>query len=436
MKRLLLFLVILSTAVLAPLALAQDTTSGAAAKAFGAQMMGGLGLTMIDGKVYYRVQLIPEVAIYKFGIGLDGDILFNQDGIRKEDWNPRSRWVRVIRYLRWGNKRDRIYARVGALDASTLGHGLLMYRYANQAANDADRKLGMEFDLDFGLLGFESVVSNFGRAEIYGGRGYVRPLRGTGIPIIKNFEIGGSVASDVDPDQNSGTKDNVTLFGFDLGLPLINTNLLYTGLYYDYGKIDELGHGNVVGVGTDIRFPGNMLTLSAKLEQRFLGKRFVAQFFDRFYEVERFQPGLVPIWKTTIVGADTDANNGTYGELAATLAGKLNVLGSYQYTYKVPKSGILHFGATVPKVIPKVELSAAYDHKGIGEFGDMGKQDEYFLFTVEGGYEIYPHIMMYISYLRTYERRTQDKDDAGVPLPPYYKPVEKFSPRLAVKFSF
>jgi hypothetical protein len=414
-------------------ALSQDSAS--VVQAFGAQMMGGLGITTVDGKLYYRVQLVPEIAVYKLGIGLDGDILFNQDGIRKEDWNPSSRWVRVIRYLRWGQKRDRFYIRVGALDAATLGHGFIMYRYANQAANDADRKLGMELDTDFGLLGLETVVSNFGRAEIYGGRGYVRPLRGTGIPIIKGFEMGTTVVGDVDPDQGRDTDDGVTVFGFDLGLPLINTSLLYTGLYYDFGKIDKLGHGNVVGIGTDIRFPGNLFTISAKLEQRFLGKRFVAQYFDRFYEVERFQPGPFPLRKSYLVGLDSTANNGTYGELAATLIGKLDILGSYQYTYQVPKSGILHLGAKLPDLIPKVELVAAYDHKGIGEFGDMGKQDENFLVTVEGGYEVYSHVMLYLTYLRSYELRNYDQDNNPLP-EPVYKPVEKFSPRLAVKFKF
>lgn len=434
MKRSVILATLAAAFLFSATALSQDSTS--AAQAFGAQMMGGLGITTVDGKLYYRVQLIPEISVYKFGVGLDGDILFNQDGIRKEDWNPRSRWVRVIRYLRWGQKRDRFYVRVGALDAATLGHGFLMSRYANQAANDADRKLGMELDTDFGMLGLETVVSNFGRAEIYGGRGYVRPLRGTGIPIIKGFELGSTVAGDVDPDQCRATDDGVTVFGFDLGLPLVNTSLLYTGLYYDFGKINKLGHGNVVGIGTDIRFPGNLFTVSAKLEQRFLGKRFVAQYFDRFYEVERYQPGPFPLRKSYVVGLDSTANNGTYGELAATLVGKLDILGSYQYTYQVPKSGVLHLGTKLPDLIPKVELAAAYDHKGIGEFGDMGKQDENFLFTVEGGYEVYSHVMLYLSYLRTYERRTQDKDEAGNLLEPYYKAVEKFSPRLAVKFKF
>jgi hypothetical protein len=102
----------------------------------------------------------------------------------------------------------------------------------------------------------------------------------------------------------------------------------------------------------------------------------------------------------------------------------------------VKKSGVLHFETDLTKIVPKVELRAAYDHKGIGDLKDVGKHDENVLMTVEGGYEVYSHVMLYITYLRIYERRTQDTDANGVVLEPYYKTVEKFSPRMAVKFNF
>lgn len=409
-----------------------------AAKAFGASMMGGLGLTTIDGKVYYRVQLAPDLSLGKFGMGLDADLLFNDKGIRKEDWSPRSRWVRVIRYLRWGQKHDKFYTRVGALDAATLGHGFLMYRYSNRI-DDVERKIGMEFDLDFGQFGFESVVSNFGRAEIYGGRGYVRPLKQTEIPVIKNFEVGLTAVGDVDPDRGRDTKDGVTAYGFDLGQPLVNTSLLYTGLYFDFGKLSEGGHGSAVGVAADLHLPGGVVDIGAKLEQRFLGRNFVAQYFDRFYEVERYQTLTTPLGTTfglhKYQNLINEPKNGTYGELTATLAGKLTIIGNYQYTYQMPKSGVLHFQTDLAKLVPKTELRAAYDHKGIGEFADIGKKDENVLVTVEGGYEVYSHVMLYLTYLRTYEWRTMDEDNNPLP-EPHYKAVEKFSPRLAVKFSF
>ncbi|HTY08171.1 MAG TPA: hypothetical protein VMF29_03315 [Candidatus Edwardsbacteria bacterium] len=428
-------------------AFAQDETSpegsatvssNDAAKAFGANLMGGLGITTIDGKLYYRVQLQPDLGFGKFGVGVDADLLFNDKGIRKEDWQPARRWVRIIRYVRWGQKHDNIYARVGALDAATLGHGFLMNRFSNRV-DDVDRKAGMEFDLDLGRFGFESVVSNFGRPEIYGGRGYVRPLKTTEIPIIKNFEIGATVVSDADPDQSKATKDAVTAYGFDLGQPLINSSLMYTALYYDFGKIDKNGSGSAVGVTGTIHLPGGIVDVGAKLEQRFMGKKFVAQYFDRFYELERYRLLTTPLGTSYPIykydGMPNEARNGTFGELSATVLGKLDITGNYQYTYKIPKSGILHFETDLSKVVPKVELRAAYDHKGIGDFKDIGKHDENVLTTVEGGYMVYPHVMLYITYLRTYEWRTMDKDNNPLP-EPGYQVVEKFSPRVAVKFSF
>jgi hypothetical protein len=406
------------------------------ASALGAQMMGSLGVVMIDGDMYYRVQLAPELSFSKLGLGLDADLLFNNEGIRKEDWNPKSRWVRVIRYARWGQKHDRFYVRLGALDAATLGHGSIMCRYGNQV-NDADRKIGMELDLDFGRAGFESVVSNFGRAEVYGGRAYLRPLRSTGLFIIKNFELGATLASDLDPDQQSGTSDGVTVMGFDLGLPIINTSLLYSQLYFDFAKIKEFGSGSAAGISADLKFPGDILILSSKLEQRFLGARYLHQYFDRFYEVERYKYyDPIPYRKTMLLDYQTESRNGTYGELAATLVGKLTVLGSYHAINKVPYSGVLHFGTDLSKLVPnnKLEIRAAYDQKYINGTQDLFTQNENTLVTVEGGYQVYPHVMLYLTYLKTYERILKDQD--GNEVPPYYKSVEKFSPRLAVKFGF
>ncbi len=422
---------------LSVMALAQTTeTADQAASSLGAQMMGSLGVVMIDGELYYRVQLAPELSFSRLGLGLDADLLFNNDGIRKEDWNPKSRWVRIIRYARWGQKHDRFYIRLGALDAATLGHGSIMYRYGNQV-NDADRKVGMELDLDLGRAGFESVISNFGRAEVYGGRAYVRPLKTTELFIIKNFEVGATLASDLDPDQQSGTSDGVTVMGFDLGLPIINTSLLYSQLYFDFAKIKGFGSGSAAGISADLKFPGDILTLSSKLEQRFLGAHYIHQYFDRFYEVERYQYfDPIPFRKTLALDRLTEPRNGTYGELAATLVGKLTVLGSYYAVKDVPYSGVLHFGTDLSKLVPnnKLEVRAAYDQKYINGMGDLFTKNENTLVTVEGGYQVYPHVMLYLTYLKTYEKMFKDED--GNEVPPYYRSVEKFSPRLAVKFGF
>ena len=433
MKKLTLFLAMVLA--LSPLAFAQDESApdGAtsavgteAAKALSASMMGGLGITTIDGKLYYRVQLQPDLGFGKFGVGVDADLLFNDKGIRKEDWNPASRWVRIIRYVRYGQKHDNIYGRVGALDASTLGHGSLMYRYSNRI-DDVERKIGLEFDLDFGMFGFESVVSNFGRAEIYGFRGFACPLANSGIPIIKGFEVGGTVVSDVDPDQDKTTKDGVTAFGADLGLPIINTSMLGTRIYYDFGKIKDFGKGNAVGISALVSFPGNAFTLGAKLEQRFLGQRFIPQYFDMFYEVDRYRVmDSIPVRKSYLLNGVTVARNGTYGEISGNVLGKVRIMGSGYKTQGADSSGILHIEATAPDLIPKGDVRAYYDQKKIQSLSDLFAKKENMLMTADIGYQAYWKLWVYLTYQITYEKQEDDS----------YLTRKKFSTRLALKFNF
>jgi hypothetical protein len=393
---------------------------------------GGLGMTLIDGKPYFVLQLTPELRFSKLGVGLDVTLLMNNDGLRKEEWKPASKMVRLVRYISWGNKVDKFYTRVGALDATTLGNGFLISNYNNRS-DDLNRKIGMELNLKFPwgeaptMFGLQSMVSNFDRAEIYGFRGFACPLANTGIPVIKGFEIGGTVVTDLDPDQNSTTKDAVTAFGADLGLPIITTPILGSRIYYDFGKIKDFGSGNAVGISALVSFPGNVFALGAKLEQRFLGKRFIPQYFDMFYEIDRFRMvDSFPVWKSSLLGGVTEARNGTYGEISGSVLGKFRVMGSGYKTLKADSSGILHIEATAPDLIPKGDVRAYYDQKKIQSLGDLFRNRENIMLTADAGYQVYWKIWMYLTYQVTYEKQADDS----------YDTKEKFSTRMALKFSF
>ncbi|MBI3579984.1 MAG: hypothetical protein HY089_11315, partial [Ignavibacteriales bacterium] len=91
-------------------------------------MTTSVGLTVVDGKPYYLFNLTPELSFGNLGIGLDLNIRVGEDGkIRKEDFNEVYDYLRILRYVRWGHKKDPLYARAGALDYARLGHGSIMY---------------------------------------------------------------------------------------------------------------------------------------------------------------------------------------------------------------------------------------------------------------------------------------------------------------------
>lgn len=78
-------------------------------------MNGLIGTLMIDGITYSQLRLMPEVSIWKFGVGLDLNILIDGDGnIRENDWDDTEDYVSKIYYIRYGHKGEPFYAKIGS----------------------------------------------------------------------------------------------------------------------------------------------------------------------------------------------------------------------------------------------------------------------------------------------------------------------------------
>jgi len=80
----------------------------------GFNMGGSAGTALLNGQVYTRVRIMPELVIGKFGIGLDLDLLIDGDGqIRKEDWDDFEDYLAKILYLRYGHRGDPFFGKIG-----------------------------------------------------------------------------------------------------------------------------------------------------------------------------------------------------------------------------------------------------------------------------------------------------------------------------------
>ena len=445
----------------------------------GSALDAGLGMTWIDNQTYYTISFHPDIGFGKFGIGLGINLLYNADTghIRSQDWNSKYDYARILRYLRYGHKGDRLYSRIGALDAERIGHGFIMNFYNNQL-NYEERKLGLTLDADLGYFGFESLTNNLGRLEVLAGRGYFRPLYGSQIPVLKNFAVGVSYVTDLDPDSWRKTKDGIAEWGADVEFPLVKSKLLSTLLYADYAKILDYGSGQTVGLRTDFNPLANVLQCGFAVERRFLGKEFVASYFGPFYEILR-QTTVGEVWKfyesiggkpsnylaevlnayfkslgydVTLLPEDvdellpyisdwrvnkemllpmmTEKRSGWYAELYLDFLRIVRVMGSYQMVDKQDNSGMLHLGAGLSPSIPFLALEASYDKWGIGSFKDMRKLDYRSVARIGIGYKITPYLLFYLDYL-WYQEWNDELGDYGM-----YQPRERFQPRLAYRYNF
>lgn len=405
---------------------------------------GGVGMTIIDGKPYYLLHLMPELSFGKIGVGLDVNVRVGEDGkVRSEDFKDARSIIRLIRYVRYGTKHEPWYARIGTLDYSRLGHGYIMYLYRNTASYDL-RKVGVEFDADFQRFGFESMYSDVAGAGIFGVRGYARPLQFTSaasIPIIGGLETGATFASDFNGNANRTWGDlsgairsaqgggSLSVVGFDLGLPLLRHDIVHSTLYADYAKILTYGSGAAVGLNVELRGLG-LLTLDAKYERRFVGNQFLPSFFDAFYERERYQVIDTSrfISKAQIL-KNVQSFEGYYGEILISVLGTFNIIGGYHSPVGVRNAGTLHLELETAKALPGILLSGGYDKKNVGS---IFKLDNNSLLYAQVGYKPVPYLIVSTLYQWTF---TEVRDEVSGNVVGYQS-QKRIEPRLEFVVTF
>ena len=389
---------------------------------------GALGLTVIDDQSYLTINLRPDLALGKFGIGLNVNLLYNTNSgaIRSEDWDEKYDWARLIRYMRYGRKGDQFYTKIGTMDAARLGHGFIMNYYTNEASYD-ERKIGLALDIDFGTFGFESVTNNLGRLEIIGGRAFVRPLRPyIDVPIIKNLTLGATFVSDVDPDGRRGTEDAFNAFGLDVELPIITTSLLRTYTYFDWAKLDTFGTGIAFGVATDLRLIAGIAEVTARLERRFLGKEFMPAYFDAFYEIQRFQ-SETGVRKSESLAFIQEETRGTFGELVGHILNTVQLVGNYQWLDDPPHYGMLYLAAETKQNVPMFALQATYNKMGVANMKDAFTLDDRSIARLGIGYKVKPYLVLFMDYIYTFRFDIEEGR---------YKSQERYSPRVAFVYNF
>jgi hypothetical protein len=378
----------------------------------GGSLPMGLGATFINGETFYLINITPEVAFGQLGIGLDINFRFNTKGkLRAGDYSKFEDYLRIIRYVRWAQKGDPFYIRVGQLDYSLLGHGSIIYNYRNSASYDM-RKTGIELDMNSEKFGFESMYSDLTGRGLLGLRGYVRPLKFTSlakVPVINNFEVGATYTRDlnqyadynqpISPGPIDSSRAGLSIYGFDLGLPIISYSFLKSTVYYDFAQISHYGHGSTVGI--NISLPGmGILMVRGKYEFRFNGANFIPAYFNALYEHDRFLNGRSKsdtLWKVA-------ANRGYYGELIISVLNTFNIIAGYQAPYDVKNQGLMHAELQLPEVTGIV-VRGAFDKTRIGRVFIL---DDNSILSGEIGYKPAKYVLVSMLYQRTFSNRNPD----------------------------
>ncbi len=196
---------LLSMLIIPILILAQDEEPASN----GLNMGGGIGTVLMGGETYSQIRLMPELVLGKFGLGLDIELLIDSEGnIREEEWDEFEDYVNKIYYLRYGQRGDSFYGKIGGFPYYTLGHGLIMKDYTNMLRYPQVRQLGVQLGGKLPLAGLEleAFTSNITENDILAGRVVIAPLKEMNLPIISNIKFGATIVHDA--NQYNGLLDS------------------------------------------------------------------------------------------------------------------------------------------------------------------------------------------------------------------------------------
>jgi len=399
-----------------------------------------IGSLTIEGQTWAKAVVQPTIKLGKLKAGLYLPVIYHDNLFDPADWyHPagndewsfgfdvgwdESHWLGAladaardlmlkIRYLEYGDQNfDPWFVKVGNLNSFTLGHGMLMQGYANDAEFPARRRVGL--DLGIGMngsakVGFEALTNDLAAPEIFG----TRFLVGIG----GKAALGLSAIADIKPagmlnDQGSDAAadalgDPVIMgMGLDFDLPLLNLDLFALKAFADAGVVVPwVTSAYTIGASTvqpgfkyDILWdtqaglPRNWGALAGvmgkiarivdyRLELRYSTGKFEHGFFDSAYDANRGQIAAdYAAFLADPAGADLPDLMGVYGQGGFSFFNDKLALDLGYYWPWAPEYGLdierqigvlsqdsLHAGFYVRKgLVPLVDISGSisYDRTG------------------------------------------------------------------------
>jgi hypothetical protein len=396
-----------------------------------------IGSIVIEGETWSKIVVQPKFKIGKMKVGLYLPLIYNGDMFNPDDWyhpNGNDEWsfgfdqVGVvdivtdvvsdtflkIRYFEWSDQRNPPFLKVGNLNDITVGHGLIMSDFANDADFPAIRRVGLNLGFDFGKVGFEYMVNDAGNLltlpvvfsdptfvpdVLTGGRLYFQPLddgekRDT--KSIRDLAFGISLLADI--GASSGFDDPVKagepIFlnpGIDIDVPIVENKAFSIVAFADaalmvpyfrypvdpdglplsgdevskgfaweavYNRYADIGAGEVPfkNYGAAAGLLGNIWIVDWRLEYRYFTGVFKPSFYNSGYERSR------SLYVTEVVQYLADMANPDYNALTMGVYGEggftWDKICSLQIGYFWPwdASGTIPFADMEDRLIAKFAL--------------------------------------------------------------------------------
>ncbi|HAP43932.1 MAG: hypothetical protein A2087_11795 [Spirochaetes bacterium GWD1_61_31] len=354
-----------------------------------------IGAITINGNVWSKAVLQPRFQLGDLRVGLYLPIIYQNDLFDINDWyRPagNNEWsfgfdigwtsntlaalfdavsdlALKIRYLEYGDQLgDPFFFKVGNVDSFTIGHGLIMRDYANDADFPAVRHLGFNLGLDLNAWGFEVLTNDLTAIEILGSRVYMRPVPSSkvafGLSAVADLHPAAGFNTELAPDGAAAYGDPVLLgLGLDVDVPFLNNDILGLRFFAETAAMAPIvrndftydGNAGAKGFRFDMIFNGttvtnwgvasgiigNVLFIDWRLEYRYFTGAFQPAFFDAGYERRRME--IVERYAAYLSDPDLIDQSpnvmGVYGEGGASLFNdKLNLTLGYFWPFDIAQA--------------------------------------------------------------------------------------------------
>lgn len=348
-----------------------------------------LSMLLVDRKNYGLAAAMPSLEYKGFGAGLYLPLVFpKKDNPWDYDWDFGTNRERhperserekdlardlslKLGFLEYGEPGDVFFLRAGSIHNLTLGRGLLVSRYSNDADFPLLPRTGARIGVDGGEAGFDVFLTDIAQPDIFGGRVFIREK------FLLAFEAGFSAAADRKPRRDlpahsaqAGAVDP-TLMGIsaDLSAGLVDTEeasfalfaeggalipwlqdtTLFTGpagsRVYEKGFITEVFYDRsrnekFANYGISAGIQGNIAALHYTLEYRRSQGIFRHGYFGPLYhrlrstEIDRLE-----LWLTDPASPEfAVTTTGVYAELGVRLPRKLRIIAGYYAAFEKNRS--------------------------------------------------------------------------------------------------
>ncbi len=391
---------------------------------------------------YFATALLPEFSYGMFSGGLLLKLHLNirSGDLRKEDYDAFDDYLSIVRYVQYAEKHegDR-YARFGELEDATLGYGQFINFFRNSLSLDSQKR-GLEGYYRIGNVGLEAVYSNILAAEVYGLRASYKPFYVDEQHRWRMLDVGVSVAGDVsrqgafvNPDipgvpflydpllQRPGILETpvgrdagrIAMAGIDLGLPLMQSDDAQALTYVELSKIFDYGMGAAVGVLGAWRVEDGV-RVETQIEQRLLGKRYLANYFNALYEVERFR--FIGVsgedgeridainTKQNLLLAEDAVRVGSYISMAWRFKRAVRLTWSYEHVWNGGRDGWFHLDARIKSNDLPIYLRLSYDQVRAAPLRERTSTgNNITLFRIDAAYRFFKYVMLGFGFRHSYE---------------------------------